>query len=52
MADFEKKVSLIEIEVDTATAKKQVDEFSSAIISQKDAIKSNTDEIKTLINLA
>lgn len=48
MADFEKKVSLIEIEVDTATANAKVDELSDAINNQTNFIKFNNNEIKGL----
>ena len=48
MADFDKKVALIEIEVDNKAAQKEVDSLTSSIIAQKDAVKANTDEIKTL----
>jgi hypothetical protein len=48
MADFEKKVSLIEIEVDNEAAKAKVDELSSSILAQKNAVKENNTEIKNL----
>lgn len=48
MADFEKKVTLIEVDVDVASAKKDVEGLTSSILAQKDAIKANTDEIKAL----
>ena len=48
MGDFDKKVALIEIEVDNKAAQKEVDSLTSSIIAQKDAVKANTDEIKTL----
>lgn len=48
MADFDKKVALIEIDIDQTAAKKQVDQLTDSIIEQKKAIKDNTDEIKKL----
>lgn len=48
MADFEKKVGLIEIEIDNAAALKQVDALTLAIADQKNTIKANTAEIKAL----
>ena len=48
MADFEKKVSIIEIEVDNEAANAKVNDLTSSIISQKNAIKDNSDEIKSL----
>jgi hypothetical protein len=48
MADFEKSVSLIEVDVDLAQAQKDVENLTSAILDQKDAVKANTDEIKDL----
>ena len=48
MADFEKQVSLIEVDVDVTQAKKDVDDLTSSILAQKDAVKSNSDEIKQL----
>lgn len=48
MADFEKKVTLIEIEIDQGAAISDVDKLSSAIIEQKKAVKENNEEIKEL----
>lgn len=48
MADFDKKVALIEIDIDQNAAKKSVEDLTDSILSQKDAIKGNTDEIKKL----
>lgn len=48
MADFQKKVALIEIDIDQAEATKQVENLTDSIVSQKKAIKENTDEIKKL----
>ena len=48
MADFEKKVSLIEVDVDVTGAKKDVDSLTLSIIEQKDAVKANTAQIKAL----
>jgi len=46
--DFNKKVTLIEVEVDQGAALANVDKLSKAIIGQKDAVKINNDEIKSL----
>ena len=46
MAEFDKKVVLIEIEVDNSAATKAVDKLTNAIIEQNDAIAGNNDEIK------
>lgn len=46
--DFNKKVSLIEIEVDNSAAKARVEELTSAILMQKKEVKKNADEIKDL----
>lgn len=48
MADFNKKTGIIEIEIDTAKAEKNVDNLSRAIVSQKKVISENTKEIKGL----
>jgi hypothetical protein len=48
MSEFDKKVSIIEIEVDNAAAQKKVEEMTSAILRQKDAIADNNKEIKDL----
>jgi hypothetical protein len=48
MADFEKKVALIEIEVDNAAAISAVDKHTKSIIEQQDAIKDNNDAVKAL----
>lgn len=48
MADFEKKVSLIEVEIDNKAADAALNSLTSSIIAQTDAVKSNADEIKSL----
>jgi uncharacterized protein YqgC (DUF456 family) len=48
MADYEKKVGLIEIQIDNAAALQQVDALTLAIADQKNTIKANTSEIKAL----
>lgn len=48
MADFDKKVALIEIEIDQKAALKQVDQLTLAIVQQKKTVKENTAEIKGL----
>lgn len=48
MADFEKKVTLIEVEIDQGAAIKEVDKLSDAIIEQKKVVKDNNEEIKDL----
>ena len=48
MADFEKQVSLIEVDIDVAQAKKEVDELTLNILNNTKAVKANSDEIKTL----
>ncbi len=46
--DFNKREVLIEVEVDSKQAEKQVDSLTGSILAQKDAVKANTDEIKKL----
>ena len=48
MADFDKKVALIEIQVDNKAANKEVESLTGSIIAQTDAVKANSDEIKKL----
>lgn len=48
MADFEKKVTLIEVEVDQKAAIKEVDKLTGSIIDQKNAVQENNNEIKDL----
>jgi len=48
MADFEKKVGLIEVQIDNAAALKQVDALTLAIADQKNTVKANAAEIKAL----
>lgn len=46
--DFNKKVTLIEVEIDNEASLANVDRLSGAIIDQKNAVKTNNDEIKSL----
>lgn len=46
MADFEKKVSIIEIEIDNKAAMADVERFTTAILDQKKQISDNTNAIK------
>lgn len=46
--DFNKKVTLIEVEVDNKSAIASVDKLTGSILDQKDAIKDNTTEVKDL----
>jgi len=46
MADFEKKVSIIEIEIDNKAATAEVDKLTTAILDQKKQISDNTKAIK------
>lgn len=46
--DFNKKVTLIEVEVDNKSAIASVDKLTDSILDQKDAIKDNTTEVKDL----
>jgi len=46
--DFNKREVLIEVEIDSKQAEKQVNSLTSSILAQKDAVKANTDEIKNL----
>ena len=48
MADFEKQVSLIEVDVKTIEAKKQVEDLTRSIIDQNNSVKNNTTQIKQL----
>lgn len=48
MADFNKKVTLIEVQIDNASAVKETENLSEAIIKQQDAIKKNNEELKKL----
>lgn len=48
MADYDKKVSLIEIEVDTESAIKEVNSLTLAIADQQNKVKNTTKEIKNL----
>ena len=46
--DFNKKVTLIEVEVDNKSAIASVDNLTDSILDQKDAIKGNSTEVKGL----
>lgn len=46
MADFEKKVSLIEIEVDNSAAMAEVDRLTTSILNQKKQVQDNNEAIK------
>jgi hypothetical protein len=48
MADFEKKVTLITVDIDQEASFKKVDELTGAIIKQKTVIAENNTEIKAL----
>lgn len=48
MADFEKKVGLIQVDIDNAAAQKQVEKLTSRIIENKDALKDNNAAIRDL----
>ena len=48
MSDFEKKVGIIEVDVDYTQAQKAVADFTDSIIDQKNTIASNNAEIKSL----
>ena len=48
MTDFNKKVTLIEVQLDNDAVIKETEKLSEAIIKQKDAIKLNNEELKKL----
>ena len=48
MADFEKKVALIQVDIDSSDAEKEVEKLSELILNQKKAISDNNAGIKDL----